>query len=64
MLRSIIALSLLLSACAVPFSGPSRNERKAECDRLAARAIQTTSLQEAKDLAAQASECYATAQRG
>jgi hypothetical protein len=63
MLRTLFALSLLLSACAVPFSGPSRDERKAECDRLAARAIETSSLEEAQDLAARASACYAAAQR-
>lgn len=50
-----------LTACSVPFSGPSTSERKSECDQIAARAIQTSSLAEARDLAARASECYAAA---
>jgi outer membrane biogenesis lipoprotein LolB len=53
---------LLLTACSVPFR-TSSDEKKAACDRIAARAIQTTSLQQAKDLAAQAAECYARAQQ-
>lgn len=54
--------ALVLAACAVPFT-TSNDERKAACDRIAARAIQTSSLQSAKDLAAQAAECYARAQQ-
>lgn len=62
--RSLTVLALLgLSACAVPFT-TSTQEKKAPCDRIAARAIQTASLEEAKNLAAQASECYAHAQSG
>lgn len=53
---------LLLSACSVPFR-TSSDEKKAACDRIAARAIQTTSLEEAKNRAAQAAECYARAQQ-
>ncbi len=49
-----------LSACAVPFR-TSSEERKAPCDRLSAQAIQASSLQDAKALSAQASECYAKA---
>jgi hypothetical protein len=47
----------------MPFRGSSSDERKAECDRIAAQAIQTSSLEEARNLAARASECYAAAQR-
>jgi hypothetical protein len=62
--RLLIAVPLVaaLSACSsLPFGGKSGDERKAECDRIAARAIQTSSLDEAKTLSAQASECYAKA---
>ena len=52
------ALALLLTACSIPFH-KSSNERKAECDRISARAIQTDKSGEAKDLAAEASACYA-----
>ncbi len=65
--RLLTAVSLLaaLGACSsLPFGGRSGDERKAECDRIAARAIQTSSLDEAKTLSAQASECYARAQGG
>ena len=47
----------------MPFT-KSKDERKAECDRIAARAIQVESAREAKDLAAQASACYAKAEGG
>lgn len=63
--RLLIALPLLaaLGACSsLPFGGRSGDERKAECDRVAAQAIQTASLDEAKTLSAQASECYARLQ--
>lgn len=63
-LRVVPLLLLAASACSVPFSGPTSEERKAPCDRIAARAIQSNSLEEAKNLAAQASECYAQAQSG
>ena len=56
-------LLVALGACSsLPFGGKSGDEKKAECDRVAARAIQTSSLDEAKTLSAQASECYAKAQ--
>ncbi len=62
------ALLLLIGpllGCSVPFvGGPSANERKAPCDRIAAQAIQTDDFDEARTLAAQASECYANARRG
>lgn len=55
-----LVLGLGLIGCSVPFT-TSSEERKAPCDRLSAQAIQTSSLEEAKDLSAQASECYARA---
>lgn len=61
-LPRLAGVVLLLGACSVPFT-TSSDERKAACDRIAARAIQTSSLQQAKDLAAQAAECYARAQQ-
>lgn len=63
MRQRLLALPLVLAAigCSVPFT-TSSEERKAPCDRLAAQAIQTGSLEEAKNLSAQASECYAQAQ--
>lgn len=57
----VVLMSLSLVGCTVPFT-TSSSERKAPCDRLAAQAIQTASLEEAKNLSAQASECYAAAQ--
>jgi len=63
--RRLLGIPLLvaLGACAsLPFGGKSSDERKAECDRIAAQAIQTKSTSEAKTLSAQASECYAKAQ--
>lgn len=42
--------------------GPTTGERKAQCDRFAAQAIETESLDEARRLAARASECYADLQ--
>lgn len=66
--RRVLAVTALvavtfLSACAsLPFGGKSNDERKAECDRVAAQAIQTSSAEEAKNLAARASECYAALQ--
>lgn len=49
-----------VSACSLPFS-QSTVEAKVECDRLAAQAIETTSLDEARDLATAAARCYADA---
>lgn len=56
-----VGVALALSACSIPFT-KSNDDRKAACDRIAAQAIQTTSLADAKVFAAQASECYAAAQ--
>ena len=52
---------LFMSACSLPFT-QSSNEKKAECDRIAAQAIQTKSLEDAKTLSARASACYAQLQ--
>lgn len=41
---------------------PTTGERKAVCDRFAAQAIDTESLDEARRLAARASDCYADLQ--
>lgn len=53
-----LLLSLLLVGCSVPFVGGGGDE-KSSCDQLAAQAIQTSSVSQARDLAAQATECYA-----
>ena len=63
-MRAIVGLVLaccLMSACSLPFT-QSSNEKKAACDRIAAQAIQTKSLEDAKTLSAQASACYAQLQ--
>lgn len=54
---------LFIVGCSVPFRGPSTADRKAECDQFAAQAINTQSLDEARRLAARASDCYAALQR-
>ena len=60
--RAALTIAVLSGlACSLPFSR-SADDRKAECDRLAAAAIQTSSLEEAKNLTAQASGCYANLQ--
>jgi hypothetical protein len=51
-------LALLLTSGCLPFVGRS-GDAKAECDQIAAQAIQTASAAEARDLAARATECYA-----
>jgi len=63
MKRLGVMVPLLLAGCAsLPFGGQSEDERKAECDRIAAQAIQTSDLDEATRLAAAAADCYAAAQ--
>jgi hypothetical protein len=57
----VLLILATASACAVPFR-QSTDEKKAECDRIAAQAIQTKSLSEAKTFAAEASACYARQQ--
>ena len=59
---ALLALVTLSACSSLPFGGKSSDERKAECDRIAAQAIQTASAEEAKNLSARASECYAALQ--
>ena len=54
---AVVALLLLPAACSIPFT--SGGNRKSECDRIAAQAIQTESPARARDFAAQATDCYA-----
>lgn len=60
----ILFTVLVFSGCSSRAAPPSVQQRKAPCDQLAAQAIQTDSLELAKNLAAQASECYSGAQSG
>jgi starvation-inducible outer membrane lipoprotein len=60
----LLAFAFLSACSSLPFGGQSKDERKASCDRIAAQAIQTSSVEEAKNLSAQASECYAALQGG
>lgn len=58
-----VLVPLFLAACSsLPIIGESDDEKKAECDRIAARAIQTDDLGDARRLAAAAADCYAAAQ--
>lgn len=59
---ALLALVTLSACSSLPFGGKSSDERKAACDRIAAQAIQTGSAEEAKNLSARASECYAALQ--
>ena len=61
-ITAFFAVTLLSGCASLPFGGKSGDERKADCDRVAAQAIQTASAEEAKTLAARASECYAALQ--
>lgn len=54
---------LVVAGCSVPFVGGPNGPTKAECDQIAAQAIQTKSARDAKRLAAQAAECYARVQQ-
>jgi hypothetical protein len=58
--RVFLATSLLpvLGGCSLPLVGRS-GDKKSECDRMAAEAIQTQDLSKARELAAGASGCYA-----
>ena len=49
---------LTLSACSVPFISHG-GDKKSECDRMSAEAIQSQDAAKAKELAAGASACYA-----
>jgi len=58
--RLILAAGVLLpvlGACSVPFR--SGGDKKSECDRMAAEAIQTKDITRARELSAGASACYA-----
>lgn len=57
----ILFLSILVAGCGFG-RGPSVSQQKAQCDRMAAQAIDTESLDEARRLAARASDCYAELQ--
>lgn len=59
----VMTVLLGVSGCSIPFTRESAAERKAACDRLAARAIDTESLSEAQELATSAASCYAEAAR-
>ena len=52
------AVLLTLGACSVPFISKG-GDKKSECDRMSAEAIQTQNLQKARELSAGASACYA-----
>ena len=52
-----VAMAVVATACSLPFT--NGGDRKSACDRIAAQAIQTESASRARDLAAQATECYA-----
>ncbi len=54
-------MAIFLTGC-FGRGGATPAERKAQCDRLAAQAIDTESLDEARRLAARASDCYADLQ--
>jgi len=51
------AVAPILGGCSVPFV--SHGDKKSECDRMSAEAIQTSNLGKARELAAGASACYA-----
>lgn len=57
----LVMTTIILSACSIPFK-TSQDERKATCDRISASAIQTASPEDAKNLSAKASACYAEMQ--
>jgi len=58
--RLFLAATLLpiLGACSIPFVGRG-GDKKSECDRMSAEAIQTQDVGKARELAAGASACYA-----
>lgn len=60
-MRGLLAAAgvlLALSACSVPFVSRG-GDKKSECDRMSAEAIQTQNLTKARELSAGASACYA-----
>ncbi len=56
-LLAAVGVLLTLGACAVPFV--SHGDKKSECDRMSAEAIQTQNVAKARELAAGATACYA-----
>ena len=61
-LRTLALFSIFFLTGCFGSRGPTVEQSKANCDRHAAQAIATESLDEARRLAAQASECYAELQ--
>jgi len=53
-----VGVLLALGACSVPFVSHG-GDKKSECDRMSAEAIQTQDLVKARELSAGASACYA-----
>ena len=63
MKRLALALILLVSGCSIlPNGDDEPRNPKSQCDEYASRAVQTDDLDQAKNLAARAAECYAAAQ--
>jgi hypothetical protein len=60
MKRLLAAAGVLvaLEACSVPFISHG-GDKKSECDRMSAEAIQTQNVGKARELAAGATACYA-----
>ena len=60
MKRLLAAAAVLaaLAGCSVPFISHG-GDKKSECDRMSAEAIQTQDLTKARELSAGASACYA-----
>jgi hypothetical protein len=60
MKRLLAAAAVLatLGGCSVPFISHG-GDKKSECDRMSAEAIQTQDLVKARELSAGASACYA-----
>lgn len=56
--RLVIVGLVVAAGCSVPLLAKG-GDKKAECDRIAAQAIQTKSASDARSIAAQATECYA-----
>jgi hypothetical protein len=61
-IRIVVLFSMLILTGCFGSRGPTVEQSKANCDRHAAQAIETESLDEARRLAARASDCYAELQ--
>jgi hypothetical protein len=57
-LLAAVGVLLALGACSVPFVSHG-GDKKSECDRMSAEAIQTQDIVKARELSAGASACYA-----